>query len=30
VRCFLRDRAAADPSEWPDDLRVRQMPKGRA
>lgn len=22
----LRDRAGADPSEWPEDLRVRQMP----
>lgn len=24
----LRDRAGADPSEWPNDLRVREFPKG--
>jgi protein gp37 len=23
----LRDRSGSDPSEWPDDLRVRQMPE---
>jgi protein gp37 len=23
----LRDRAGADPSEWPEDLRIQQMPK---
>ncbi len=26
VRVRTRDRAGADPSEWPEDLRVRQMP----
>lgn len=26
-RMLLRDRAGADPSEWPEDLRVRQFPK---
>lgn len=26
VRMSLRDRAGADPAEWPADLRVRQMP----
>jgi hypothetical protein len=24
------DRAGADPSEWPEDLRVREFPKGGA
>ena len=28
LQLALRDRAGADPSEWPDDLRVREMPKG--
>jgi protein gp37 len=27
VRVRLRDRAGADPSEWPEDLRVRQLPE---
>lgn len=26
VRIRLRDRAGADPSEWPEDLRVREFP----
>ena len=26
----LKDRKGGDPSEWPEDLRVRQMPKERA
>jgi hypothetical protein len=25
-RVHLRDRKGADPSEWPADLRVREMP----
>lgn len=25
-RCFLKDRAGADPSEWPEDLRVQEFP----
>lgn len=27
--CFegLRDRAGADPAEWPEDLRVREFPQ---
>lgn len=25
----LRDRKGGDPSEWPEDLRVREMPKER-
>lgn len=25
-RVYMRDRKGGDPSEWPDDLRVRQMP----
>lgn len=28
-RVCLKDRAGADPSEWPEDLRVRQMPEVR-
>lgn len=27
VRVRLRDRAGADPSEWPEDLRVREFPE---
>lgn len=26
-RMLLRDRAGADPSEWPEDLRVREFPR---
>jgi protein gp37 len=26
---LTKDRAGADPSEWPEDLRVRQWPKGQ-
>jgi hypothetical protein len=26
VRLKLSDRAGADPAEWPEDLRLRQMP----
>jgi hypothetical protein len=29
ARLSLRDRAGADPSEWPADLRVREQPTGR-
>lgn len=29
LRLALRDRSGADPSEWPEDLRVREMPKVR-
>lgn len=29
VRLLLNDRKGADPSEWPADLRVRQMPEVR-
>lgn len=25
----LRDRAGADPAEWPEDLRVREFPEAR-
>lgn len=25
----VRDRAGADPSEWPEDLRVREFPEAR-
>ena len=28
VRVLLRDRKGGDPAEWPEDLRVREMPKG--
>lgn len=28
VRVLLRDRKGGDPSEWPEDLRVRQFPVG--
>ncbi|MFH1011209.1 MAG: DUF5131 family protein, partial [bacterium] len=27
ARLILRDRAGADPAEWPDDLRVREFPQ---
>ena len=27
VRVHLRDRAGADPTEWPEDLRIRQLPE---
>jgi hypothetical protein len=27
IRMLFRDRAGADPSEWPEDLRIQQMPK---
>ncbi len=30
VRVKLRDRKGGDPSEWPEDLRVREFPRGRA
>jgi protein gp37 len=30
VRVKLKDRAGADPSEWPADLRVQEFPKARA
>jgi protein gp37 len=26
-RCAFRDRAGANPAEWPEDLRIQQMPK---
>ncbi len=26
ARCYTKDRAGADPSEWPEDLRVREYP----
>jgi protein gp37 len=29
-RACLKDCAGADPSEWPEDFRVRQFPKGRS
>ena len=29
VRINLRDRTGADPSEWPEDLRVREWPESR-
>jgi protein gp37 len=29
-RLMLRDRAGADPAEWPKDLRVREMPQSEA
>ena len=29
VRIHLRDRKGGDPSEWPEDLRVRQFPGAR-
>lgn len=29
VRLRLKDRAGADPSEWPADLRVQQFPQGQ-
>lgn len=28
TRIYFRDRKAGDPSEWPEDLRVRQWPEG--
>lgn len=24
---YLKDRAGADPSEWPDDLKIQEFPK---
>jgi protein gp37 len=29
VRIHLRDRKGSDPSEWPPDLRVRELPEAR-
>lgn len=29
-RVLVRDSKGGDPSEWPEDLRVRQMPAGGA
>lgn len=26
-RAFLRSRKGADPTEWPEDLRVREFPR---
>ena len=26
----LRDRKGGDPAEWPEDLRVREWPEGKA
>lgn len=28
VRVLLKDRKGVDMSEWPEDLRVREMPEG--
>lgn len=28
VRIKLKDRAGADPNEWPSDLNVREFPNG--
>jgi len=27
-RLWLRDRKGGDPAEWPEDLRVREFPRG--
>lgn len=29
MRPYVKDPKGGDPAEWPEDLRVRQMPKGR-